>query len=170
MRFRHCPDCGGLLTARDLGDEKNVPWCDSCGVPWFPVFPCAIIALVYNDNGEVLLQRQDYISTSFRTFVSGYMVPGENAEECARREILEETGLHADHLELILTSWFERKGILMIGFFAHVLDTDLKLSCEVDEASWTQPEKILNLISQNPESAARKLAQEYLKRRIKEIK
>ena len=104
MKFTYCPDCGAPLSRRDLGDDAGVPWCDRCSCPWFPVFPTAIIALVHNERGEVLLLRQDYISTEFRNLVSGYMTPGENAEQCARREILEETGLHVDRLELVLTS------------------------------------------------------------------
>lgn len=96
--FRFCPDCGARLTSRDFGDDHGVPWCDSCCRPWFPLFPSAIIALVYNDRGEVLLLRQNYISTEFHNLVSGYITPGENAEQCARREILEETGLHVDRL------------------------------------------------------------------------
>lgn len=162
MRFKHCPDCGALLSHCDLGDERDVPWCDACGRPWFSVFPTAIIALVHNDRGEVLLLRQDYISTEFRNLVSGYMVPGENAEQCARREILEETGLHVDRLELVLTSWFEKKQMLMVGFFAHVSDTALRLSSEVDDAEWCSPETILGKLSTRPGSTSRLLAERFL--------
>ena len=80
MKFTYCPDCGSLLTHRDLGDEVGVPWCDRCDKPWFPVFPVAVIALVYNDAGEVLLLRQNYISSEFCNLVSGYILPGEDAE------------------------------------------------------------------------------------------
>lgn len=134
MKFNYCPDCGSLLSHRDLGDEIGVPWCDECNKPWFPVFPVAIIALVYNDDGEVLLLRQNYISTKFHNLVSGYIVPGEDAETCAVREIKEETGLDVDTLRLVLTSWFEAKEMLMIGFFAHVKRKELVLSTEVDGA------------------------------------
>lgn len=162
MRFSYCPDCGSPLGARDLGDDCGVPWCDSCGRPWFPVFPSAIIALVYNDSGEVLLLRQDYISTEFRNLVSGYIAPGENAESCAVREIYEETGLVVDRLELVFTDWFARKEIMMIGFFAHVNGSELRLSAEVDSAEWVSAGSAPRYLSTRPGSTSRRLVMMYL--------
>lgn len=162
MRFRHCPDCGTLLHGRDLGDERDVPWCDVCEKPWFDTFPVAIIALVYSDNDDVLLLRQNYISTRFHNLVSGYMKPGEDAETCARREILEETGLEVTDLRLVMTGWFEKKEMLMIGFMAKAGSRALSLSGEVDAAGWHAPEKILSLLSDNPKSMSRRLGVYYL--------
>ena len=162
MKFKFCPDCGSLLSRRDLGDDPDIPWCDSCGRPWFPVFPSAIIALVYNDRGEVLLLRQNYISTEFCNLVSGYITPGEDAETCARREILEETGLRVDRLSLVMTNWFAKKEMMMIGFLAHVSDSRLKLSPEVDDAFWIDKAKILSLLSTRPGSTSRLLAERFL--------
>lgn len=162
MKFSYCPDCGGQLFLRDLGDEIEVPWCTRCKKPWFPMFPVAIIALVYNDRREVLLLRQNYISTEFCNLVSGYICPGEDAETCAKREIKEETGLEIDNLELILTSWFDKKEMLMIGFFAHTSRCELKLSSEVDDAHWHKASEILDLLSPRPDSAARKLAKAFI--------
>lgn len=162
MHFKFCPDCGRELSGRVLGDEGLVPWCDSCDKPWFDVFPSAIIALVYNERGEVLLLRQSYISTQFCNLVSGYITPGENAEECAVREIFEETGLVVNRLELKLTSWFDRKEMMMIGFFARVDDGELKLSGEVDSASWHHKDEILDLVSTRPGSASRLLCEQFI--------
>lgn len=164
MRFRYCPDCGSLLSSRVLGDEGAVPWCDSCDKPWFDVFPVAVISLVYNERGEVLLLRQNYISTEFHNLVSGYVTPGEDAESCAVREILEETGQKVEHLELVLTSWFARKEMMMIGFFARVEARELALSSEVDGAGWHRPEEILSLVSSRPGSTSRVLCERYLSR------
>lgn len=136
MRFKYCPDCGALLTARDLGDDKDVPWCGNCSKPWFDMFSTCIIALVHDRNGRVLLLHQGYISQKYANLVSGYMTPGESAEECACREIREETGLTVTSLSIEGTHWFPKKGLLMIGFFAEVADGDLRLSSEVDSAEW----------------------------------
>ncbi|MFG6385722.1 MAG: NUDIX domain-containing protein [Muribaculaceae bacterium] len=162
MHFKFCPDCGRELSGRELGDEGLVPWCDSCDKPWFDVFPSAIIALVYNERGEVLLLRQSYISTEFCNLVSGYITPGESAEECAVREIFEETGLVVNRLELKLTSWFDRKEMMMIGFFARVDNGELKLSGEVDSASWHHKDEILSLVSTRPGSASRLLCERFI--------
>lgn len=162
MHFKFCPDCGRELSGRELGDEGLVPWCDSCDKPWFDVFPSAIIALVYNERGEVLLLRQSYISTEFCNLVSGYITPGESAEECAVREIFEETGLVVNRLELKLTSWFDRKEMMMIGFFVRVDNGELKLSGEVDSASWHNKDEILSLVSTRPGSASRLLCERFI--------
>lgn len=164
MRFKFCPDCGAPLGARELGDEGMVPWCDNCAKPWFDIFPTAIIALVHNQNGEVLLLRQEYISHEFRNLVSGYIQPGEDAETTARREILEETGLKVKELELVLTKWFPKKEMLMIGFFARVETSELHLSSEVDDASWHPADSILPLLHQSPTSTSRALALRFLQR------
>lgn len=166
MKFTYCPDCGSLLKHRDLGDEVGVPWCDCCDKPWFPVFPVAVIALVYNDAGQVLLLRQNYISSEFCNLVSGYIVPGEDAESCAVREIYEETGLSVDRLELVFTDWFERKEMMMIGFFAHAEAAPLRLSTEVDSAFWCGAAEILGYLSTRPGSTSRKLAEKFLSRNL----
>lgn len=164
MRFKYCPDCGNMLSSRALGDEGLVPWCDRCAKPWFDMFPVAAIALVYNEKGEVLLLRQNYISTEFHNLVSGYVVPGENAETCAVREIFEETGQRVEDLELVFTNWFDRKEMMMIGFFARVKASEIVLSSEVDSAAWHNPDEIMELVSTRPGSASRLLCEKYLQR------
>lgn len=165
MRFKYCPDCGAALELRELGDEGMVPWCGRCAKPWFDVFPAAVIALVYNEKGDVLLLKQEYISHEFHNLVSGYIQPGEDAETTARREIFEETGLQVKELELIMTKWFPKKEMLMIGFFARVDSAELHLSGEVDAAGWHRADEILPLLHQSPTSTSRALALTYLARR-----
>lgn len=162
MKFRYCPDCGSLLEPRNLGDEIGVPWCMKCEKPWFQVFPAAIIALVYDENDNVLLLRQNYISPVFRNLVSGYIVPGERAEETMVREIKEETGLDVESSRLCGTWWFARKEMMMIGFMARVKHAPLKLSQEVDDASWHIAEEAVKLVHQRPESVSRILTQLFL--------
>ena len=96
--------------------------------------------------------------------VSGYVTPGEDAETCAVREIMEETGQHVEELELIMTNWFAKKEMMMIGFFARVNATELKLSSEVDSAAWHKPEEILDLVSSRPGSTSRLLCEKFLER------
>lgn len=161
MEFKYCPDCGTLLSARELGDEGMVPWCDKCDKPWFPVFPSAIIALVYNEKGEVLLLRQGYISHQYANLVSGYIKPGESAEETAIREIEEETGQIVEELRPAFTNWFAKKDMMMIGFFARVTSRPVKLSSEVDSAEWCDPLEALGKVHPYPTSTSRLLVEAY---------
>lgn len=162
MRFKYCPDCGSLLSQRDLGDEVAVPWCVKCNKPWFDLFPSAIIALVHDEDDNVLLLRQKYISEIYCNLVSGYIKPGETAEQTAVREILEETGQTVENLSLICTNWFDKKEMMMIGFFAKVSPRQIKLSSEVDDAFWIPADKALKMVHPFPTSTSRILVEKYL--------
>ena len=117
MRYTHCPDCGQRLSARPIGDEGLVPWCESCSRPWFDTFSTCIITAVMNEKGEVLLQRETR-RPDREVLVAGYIKPGESAEDAARREIREETGLTATTLQY-MGSWPHMDGnMLMLGFAA----------------------------------------------------
>ncbi len=52
--------------------------------------------LILNEKKEVLLQRRT--DNGFWAYPGGSMEPGESFEECAKREVLEETGLECLHL------------------------------------------------------------------------
>ena len=146
MKFTYCPDCGSRLIPRVLGDEGAVPFCESCARPWFPMFPSAAIVLVVGPDGRVALLRQNYISTVYKNLVSGYIKPGESAEETAVREVEEEIGLRLQRIELKFTRWFEKAHVMMVGFVGYTDDTELKLSVEVDDAGWFSPEEAIALV------------------------
>lgn len=146
MRFTHCPHCGRKTVLRETGDEGLVPWCGSCNTPLFDIFPACIIALAADEQGDVALLRQGYISHQYYNLVSGYIKPGETAEETARREIEEEIGLRVQALDFAGTYWFGKKGMLMIGFLARVRRAELVLSGEVDAALWVPAAQALGMV------------------------
>ena len=146
MHFLYCPQCGSKLGSRVCGDEGEVPYCEPCGRPWFDMFPAAAIVLVVNPEGRVALLNQYYISTTYRNLVSGYMKPGESAEECALREVAEEIGVHMHTVELQFTRWFQKAQVLMVGFIGYTDETEMTLSVEVDGAGWFTPEEALDLV------------------------
>ena len=117
MRFTHCPDCGQALSTRSLGDEGLVPWCESCQRPWFDSFSTCIIAAVMNSRGEVLLQRE-IRRPDREVLVAGYIKPGESAEDAARREIAEETGLTVTAMRYVASYPHMDGNMLMLGFAA----------------------------------------------------
>lgn len=161
MRFRYCPDCGTLLGERQLGDEGMVPWCEKCEKPLFDMFSTCVIVLVVNEQEEALLLRQSYMSTQYHNLVSGYMKPGETAEDCAFREVQEETGITPEKLQILGTWWFGKKDMLMIGFLARAKKAEFTLSCEVDEAHWVPVREALNMVHPKG-SISRALVEVYL--------
>lgn len=146
MRYQYCPKCGAKLSLRRLGDDGEVAWCASCEMPWFDTFSTCVIALVTDGAGQVALLRQKYISNRYANLVSGYMQPGETAEEAAAREIGEELGLTTTELRFVSTYWFEKKDMLMIGFIARVSRGSFRLSAEVDGAEWVPASKALAMV------------------------
>lgn len=138
MRFKYCPDCAAKLSTKNLGDEKNVPWCDTCGKPWFEMFPCCIIAIAHRDGKYALIRQHscDDIKDDRFICVSGYIKPDETAQQAAKREIEEELGLDVLSLRLISTYAYNKKQMLMIGFLAEVSEGDFRLSDELVEARW----------------------------------
>lgn len=167
MRFKFCPDCGEKLSLKPIGDEGDVPFCEKCSRPWFDMFSSAVIVLIVNEYGEAVLLKQNYMSDKYMVLVSGFIKPGESAEETARREVLEEVGLSLDELRLVSTYWFAQKDMMMIGFIAHAKKAELKLSEEVDEARWVPVEEAIELV--HPKGAVSHcLLDEYLKRDVSE--
>ena len=141
MRHIFCPLCGSKLTEKNAGDDGKVPYCESCGKYWFDSFASCVIIMVVNEYDEILLQRQNYLSSEYMNFVSGYILPGENAEKSAAREVKEETGLDLDSLESSGTWWFEEGEMLMHGFIGRVKKQEIVRSQEVDEALWVPCEE-----------------------------
>lgn len=167
MRFKFCPDCGEKLILKSIGDEGDVPFCERCKRPWFEMFPSAVIVLVVNERGEAALLRQSYISDKYCNLVSGYMKPGETAEETARREVLEEIGIEMTGLRLVGTYWFAKKDMLMIGFIGRAYRAELTLSKEVDSAEWITVKEAIKLVHPKG-SVSYALLDEYLKRSVSE--
>ena len=145
MHHTFCPDCGARLVSRPLGDEGLVPWCDECGRPWFDTFSTCIIAAVMNQKGEVLLQRETR-RPDREVLVAGYIKPGESAEDAARREIAEETGLTSTALRYIASYPHMDGNMLMLGFAATAEGDVHSSASEVVSARWTTPEEAVQAL------------------------
>ena len=101
--------------------------------------------LLEDDQGRVLLQlRSDNHQWCFSA--AGSMEPGESAEETARRELLEETGLTANSLELVgvYTGRSEHAvypngdEVYNVEFFYVCRDWSGTLKCQEDEVEELQ--------------------------------
>lgn len=143
MRFVYCPVCGAKLTARTLGDDGLVPWCEGCGRPWWESFTTSVICAVRNECGDVALIRQSYGDTTRFVCVAGIMKPGESAENAVRREIGEEIGQEVQRLCFVRSYPMAQRNMLMLGFEARVAERPFRLSDEVAEAKWFAPEEAM---------------------------
>lgn len=144
MHFVYCPHCGEKLVLKEIGDEGKIPYCERCRTPLWDMFTTSVICAVVNEQREVALLRQNYVSTENYVCVAGIMKLGESAEECVCREVEEEIGQKVEAVQYIRSYPYEKKGMLMLGFRAQVTKKELVLSGEVDGAGWFPFEEALS--------------------------
>ena len=165
MRFEYCPKCGAKLHDEHAGDDGMVPYCGSCGRFWFDAFASCVIALVHDGAGEVVVARQGYLSEEYGMFTSGYISPGESAEEAAVREVREELGIEAASLEYAGSYWYAPGEMLMHGFVCQAANRSLRLSEEIDSARWVPEDDVPNEVQ--PDVAAVGVYRAYARMRGK---
>lgn len=130
---QRCGACGAELFAKTKERAKR---CEPCGLEFYPRLSPAVIVLVH-DGSRVLLTRQSRFPKGMYGLVAGFLEPGETLESCARREVLEETGIRIDELRYFGSQPWPFPHQVMVGFFARavggvlVVDRD-----ELEEADW----------------------------------
>ncbi len=137
------------------GDDGAVPFCENCGKLWFDMFSDCVLVLVYNEENEVALSSQWYLPEHLKSFTTGFMKPGETAEEAAAREVAEELGLAIRDIEYAGTYWFDHNSQLMHGYIGYAEKTDLVLSSEISSAKWVPHHEVpANMLPDFPGNAA----------------
>lgn len=147
MNFTYCPDCGGRLTIKSIGDEGGVPFCGNCGRPWFSFsYPC-VICLLHDGAGNYALIQQTYATENY-VCVAGFIHAGETAEQTALREISEETGLKALDIRYVGSWYYPKHDNLMLGYACRVERGEFHLSeSEVRNAGWFDENRARELLS-----------------------
>lgn len=146
MHFTYCPHCGNKLTRKEIGDEGLIPFCEKCDVPLWDMFTTSIIAAVVNEQNEIALLRQNYVSATNYVCVAGIMKLGESAEDTVRREVKEEIGLDVEEVKFVRSYPYEKKEMLMLGYKAAVKKSDFTISGEVESVQWVRFENALGLL------------------------
>ena len=113
--------------------------------------------LIRHRDGDFLLTRRDPEKDVYpgclEASAGGSALAGESPEEGARREMLEETGLTADKLELIGTTWRPKSRSVIYAYLA-VVDCD-KHSVRLQEGEtvdyrWMDTPTFLRMIQEEP--------------------
>ena len=148
MKMNYCMECGTLLHPKSHGEEGVFPWCDACGAFRYPVFNTAVSLLVADEAEEnILLIRQygkpDYI------LVAGYVNQGEDAEDAARRELMEELGLTAESIRFNRSRYFPPSNTLMLNFTVTVKSGEAHPNHEVDAWRWFGVEEAREAVKPN---------------------
>ena len=106
---------------------------------------CVKVIIVNDDNEVLLLQRSDKTSRAHGwDFAGGGVDKGEDPNDAAKRESLEETGLVIDGVRILSTSHGHTDGgeYVMIGYVAHANDNEVKLSWEHESYEWMTVDEV----------------------------
>jgi len=134
-----CPRCGGVATAIAGTRGKR---CGGCGYEHFPsIYPCAIVLAQRGD--EVLLIRKREWPPGYYSLPSGFCDLGECLEECAEREVLEETGVRIGGLRYRGSQCWPFPSQLMVAFTAVFEGGEVTPDPEeLEDARWFSPDAL----------------------------
>jgi NADH pyrophosphatase NudC (nudix superfamily) len=141
--FRFCPHCAAPLAPMVLledGGEKERLRCAACGYTHWNN-PTPVLAAVIEYGGQILLARNAAWDGKMFALITGFMEAGESPQDGIRREIAEETNLHAGELTLIGAYDFQRMNQVIIAYHA-VCEGQIKLSPELVDYRLFSPQSV----------------------------
>ncbi|MDY6771137.1 MAG: NUDIX domain-containing protein [Candidatus Nanohaloarchaea archaeon] len=107
--------------------------------------------LIVNDSGELFLMQSPKWDDRW-VVPGGHIEPGEDPEDCLRREIREETGLEIEDIELLTVmsgqpDSFERDtGFVYVNYICQAASTGVELDQrEAEDFRWVSPEQALDM-------------------------
>ena len=127
--FRYCPVCGAQLKERTIKNENHKRLqCSNCGFIFY-MNPIPAVAVILLKNNEILLVKRKYPPQKGDwTLPAGFMEYFESPEECAIREVKEETNLEIriKRLYAALPGSYEMKiQIVLIVYIGEIISGDL---------------------------------------------
>jgi NADH pyrophosphatase NudC (nudix superfamily) len=98
-KFKYCPSCGSCHFEENDFKSKR---CAECGFTYFFNAAAAVVSIITNERGEMLVcRRACEPARGTLDLVGGFVDPsGETLEEAMVREIKEETGLDIQTTQL----------------------------------------------------------------------
>lgn len=93
--YHYCPRCGGKLSVRVL-DHRQRQICDECDFVFYQNPAPAVGVIVIEDNSVLLVKRKFEPRKGGWTLPAGFVEYDEGVEECAVREMKEETNLDVE--------------------------------------------------------------------------
>ncbi len=128
-----CPVCGHATGARD-GDWGRR--CPSCGHTAYPHLSPAVLILIHDDAGRILLGHKPGWGARY-SILAGFVEPGESLEDCVRREAREEVDVSVTDLVYAGSQPWPYPHQLMIGFTARYAGGEVRADAEeLDDARW----------------------------------
>ncbi len=119
----------------------------------FPrINPVVMVLVVEGDS--CLLARNYHFPAGLYSALAGFVEIGESLEECARREVFEETALPIENLHYTGSQPWPLSDSLMIGFTATAQSRTLTLDKdELEDAKWLTKEEVKEHLAAGQNSA-----------------
>jgi len=139
-RNRFSPLSGAPTTIERAGWAQRDP---ETGIEIFPRTDPAVIMLVHDGAGRVVLGRQAVWPPGRFSILAGFVEPGESLEAAVAREVAEEVGLTVTDIRYVASQPWPFPQSLMLGFVARALDEELRIDDdEIEEARWFSREEL----------------------------
>ena len=135
-----CPTCGEPSTPTTAGWSRICP----NGHHEFPRTDAAVIVLVHDGEGSMVLARQPVWPARRMSVLAGFVEAGESLEGTVVREVLEEVGLHVTDVGYLGSQPWPFPRSLMIGFEARAEPGAplLPRDGEIEEARWYRRDEV----------------------------
>ena len=161
-----CGSCGSKNTDF-VNNDANVPpelarVCPACGRMEFSRIAPAVITLITNDEGKILLAHNKKFAPGIYSLIAGFVEAGENLETAVARETLEEVGIEIGDIRYIASQPWPFPHSLMMGFSARYVSGTLKPDgVEIEDAQWFSRDSLPTL--PGPGSLSRFLIERWLR-------
>ena len=100
-KFKYCPACGSEHFSENGAYSKK---CESCGFTYYDNPKAATVAIIINNNNEILVcRRAKEPAKGTLDLPGGFTDIGETAEEGVIREVKEETGLDVTQVTFLFS-------------------------------------------------------------------
>lgn len=132
IEHKYSPFDGNLTK---LTKSQGTPYRnDTQGIEIYPILQPVTITLVLDPSGRCLLVNNNEWDDKIFAPVSGFVETGESLEDCAIREVFEETGINISECSYQTSSHWPHPNILTVGFIAHT-EGSLQLLPQKEELS-----------------------------------
>lgn len=135
LAHRFCGFCGGPMAEASEISMK----CKSCNLEIWPQLSPAIVVLVTRNCGHeaLLVHAANFKHPDVHALVAGFVETGESLEQCAAREVREETALEIKDIRYVGSQSWPFPGQLMVGFVAEYASGAIRLADgELTSAGW----------------------------------
>ncbi|MHA1728594.1 MAG: NAD(+) diphosphatase [Promethearchaeota archaeon] len=130
---RYCGRCG---SPTEIKYDEKAKICPKCNLLTFPRISPAIIVGVIKEN-QILLANNTKFPSNLYSVIAGFLEPGENLEQCVRREVKEEVGIDLKNIRYFKSQSWPFPDSLMLAFLAEYAGGKINVDeIEIKRAGW----------------------------------